>query len=89
MVSYHPLELGENRHCYWEYIFSGWRGRFQIPSFQSAIIVHLKDIVWKLTAYHINNSDPDHTHLKQQYQKNMKITSACPSKNNNEKEKDK
>ena len=28
--------------------------------------LYLKDMAWKRTAYHINNSDPGHTRLKQQ-----------------------
>ena len=32
-------------------------------------------------AYHINNSDPGHTRLKEQLKKNLKITFINPSKN--------
>ena len=31
-------------------------------------------------AYHINNSDPGHTRLKEQLKKNLKITFISPSK---------
>ena len=39
--------------------------------------LYLKDMAWKHTAYHIDNSDPGHIHL----QKNLKITFANTSKN--------
>ena len=39
--------------------------------------------------YHINNSDPGHTRLRQQLEKNLKITFASPSKNAVEKKKEK
>ena len=39
--------------------------------------------------YHIGNSDPGHMHLKQQLEKNMKITFTSPSKNSAEKEEKK
>ena len=45
-------------------------------------------ISWlKGMAYHINNSHPDHTCLKQQLEKNLKITLASPSRKSNKKEK--
>ena len=44
-------------------------------------------MAWKHTAYHINNSDPGDTRLKQQMEKNLKITFASQSKNDDEKEK--
>ena len=44
-------------------------------------------MAWKHTTYFINNSDPGHKHLKQQLEKNLKISVANPSKNDNEKEK--
>ena len=37
----------------------------------------------------INNSDPGHTHLKQQFDKNLKITFASPPGKGDEKEKEK
>ena len=40
----------------------------------------LKDIAWKHMAYHINYSDPGLTHLKQQFEKNMKLTFVSLSK---------
>ena len=53
-------------------------------------------MAWKLTAYlndsypehtaYINNSHPGHTRLKQQLEKNLKITFASPSKKGNKKE---
>ena len=49
----------------------------------------LKDIAWKHTTYHINNSDPRLAHLNQQLEKNMKTTFVCPSKNTDQKEKKK
>ena len=39
--------------------------------------------------YHIGNSDPGHMYLKQQLEKNMKITFTSPSKNSAEKEEKK
>ena len=41
----------------------------------------MKDMTWKHTADHINNSNSGHTRLKQQLYKNLKITFASPSKN--------
>ena len=41
------------------------------------------------TANNVNNSDHGHTHLKQQLEKNLKITSASPSKNAVERKKEK
>ena len=49
----------------------------------------LKDMGWKLTAYHIINSDPGHAHLKQHLDKILKITFAILSRKSNEKEKKK
>ena len=48
----------------------------------------LKDMALKHAACHINNSDPSHTRLKQQLDKNLKITFASPSKSAEEKKKD-
>lgn len=39
--------------------------------------------------YHIGNSDPGHMYLKQQLEKNMKITFTNPSKNSAEKKEKK
>ena len=44
----------------------------------------LKDMALKHMASHNNNSDSGHT----QSEKNMKITSVCPSKSTNKKEKE-
>ena len=44
-------------------------------------------MAWKYTVYYINNSNPDHTHLKQQLEKNLEITFATPSENHVEKGK--
>ena len=41
---------------------------------------------WKHTAY-IINSDPGHTHSKQQFDKTLKISFASLSRESNEKEK--
>ena len=41
------------------------------------------------TANNVNNSDHGHTHLKQQLEKNLKITSANPSKNTVQRKKEK
>ena len=41
----------------------------------------IKDMAWKHAAYHINNSSPGHTRLKQQSDENLKITFASPAKN--------
>ena len=41
----------------------------------------LKDIAWKHTAYHINNSNAGYTCLTQKLKKNMKTTFAYPSNN--------
>ena len=38
-------------------------------------------MTWKHMADHINNSNSGHTRLKQQLDKNLKITFASPSKN--------
>ena len=58
-------------------------------SLQLAIAVFfLKDMGRKHTAYHINNSDTDHTLWKQQLDKNLKITFASPSKDVVEKKKE-
>ena len=46
-------------------------------------------MVWKHIVYHINNSDPGYTRLKQQLEKNLKITFTSPSKNTTKKEKEK
>ena len=43
---------------------------------------------WKHTAYHINKSDPGRTPLKQQLDKNLKITLVSSSKNVLEKKKE-
>ena len=40
-------------------------------------------------AYHINYSDPGHTRLKQQLEKNFKTAFASPFKNSAKKEKKK
>ena len=43
---------------------------------------------WKHTAYHINKSDPGRNPLKQQLDKNLKITLVSSSKNTVEKKKE-
>ena len=43
-------------------------------------------MTWKLTAY-INNSDPGHSSLKQQLEKNLKIIFDSPSRKSIEKQK--
>ena len=43
----------------------------------------------KNTSYHITNSDPGHTRLKQQLEKKFKITFVSPFKKSDEKEKEK
>ena len=48
--------------------------------------ISLKDMTWKLTAY-INNSDPGHSSLKQQLEKNLKIIFDSPSRKSIEKQK--
>ena len=52
------------------------------------LLLILKDMDWKHTAYHINYSDPGHNCSKQQLDKNLKITFASPSKNVAEKKKE-
>ena len=47
----------------------------------------LKDMAWKHLVNHINNSDPGHTLLKQQLEKNLNKTFVSLSKKGNEKEK--
>ena len=44
---------------------------------------------WKLTAYHIINSDPGRMRSKQQLDKTLKITFASLSRKSDEKEKKK
>ena len=46
-------------------------------------------MVRKHTSYHINNSDPGHTRLKQQLEKNFKTTFTSTSKNALEKNEEK
>ena len=48
--------------------------------------ISLKDMTWKLTAY-INNSDPGHSSLKQQLEKNLKIIFDSPFRKSIEKQK--
>ena len=48
----------------------------------------LKDMGWKHMADHIINSDPGHTFSMQQFDKNLKLTFASPSKNTEEKKKE-
>ena len=48
----------------------------------------MKDMTWRYTTYHINKSNPGHTRLKQQLEKNLKITFASPFKNVVEKKKE-
>ena len=48
--------------------------------------LHFKVMAWKHIKYHINNSDPGHTCLKQQLEKNMKIIFASSSKKDGKKE---
>ena len=43
-------------------------------------------MAWKHIKYHINNSDPGHTCLKQQLEKNLKIIFASSSKKDGNKE---
>ena len=43
----------------------------------------------KYMAYHNYNCSPCHTHLKQQLEENLKVTSASPSRKSGEKEKEK
>ena len=51
-------------------------------SFQSAITLLLKEMAWK------HDSDPGHTSLKKQLEKNLKITFVSLSKRGNEREKE-
>ena len=43
---------------------------------------------WKHLADHIINSDPGHTFSMQQFDKNVKLTFASPSKSTDEKKKE-
>ena len=43
-------------------------------------------MAWKYMEYHINKSDPGHTPLKQQLEKNLKITFVNPCIKGNENE---
>ena len=49
----------------------------------------LKRMAWKHTTYHLNNSNPGHTRLKQQLEKILKIIFASASKNAVEKNEEK
>ena len=53
------------------------------------LCLFLKDTTWKHTTYHINNSNAGHTRLKQQLEKNLKLTFASSPKNAVEKNKEK
>ena len=55
---------------------------------QSCDFIGRSPIKHKLKSHH-SNSDPGHTRLGQQLEKNLKITFASPSKNTVEKKKDK
>ena len=64
----------------------------KIPDTLTSIRHHclsLKDTAWKHTTYHINNSNAGHTSLKQQLEKNLKLTFASSPKNAVEKNEEK
>ena len=75
----------------WQWRWFQWLKRKILDTLVSIChyCLSLKDIAWKQTAYHINNSDNGHTRLKQQSKKFLKITSVSLSKNIDEKEKNK
>ena len=91
MVSHHPAKFGGRNRCdSGDIMFSVAEEEDpRCSCFNRHCCLYLKDMVWKHTAYHINNSDPGHTDLKQQLEKNMKITFTSPSKKTTEKEKEK
>ena len=57
MVSHHPDKFGGHSRGGGD--FRWQRRRFQMLSPQSCL--SLKDMAWKHTAYHFNNSNPGHT----------------------------
>ena len=87
MVSHHLAKFGGHWHC-----GSGAMSLVaekEYSCFNPPLLFISKDTVWKHTPYHINDSDPGHTRLKQQLKKNLKITFASPPKNAAEKKKEK
>ena len=57
--------------------------------FNPPLLFILKEKPLKYTTYHINNSGPCCTCLKQQLEENLKVTSASPFRKSDEKEKEK
>ena len=55
--------------------------------FKHRYCLSLKDMAWNHTARHINNSDPGHTRLEQQLEKNLKMNLSSLSKSAVEKRK--
>ena len=89
MVSHHPEKSDGHRHCGSVYMIilvveeehSRW------SCFNHNYCLSLKDMTWKHTAYYINSSNLDHTCLKQQLERSLKITFASPSRKGDEKKK--
>ena len=89
MVSHHPEKFDGHRHCGSVYMIilvveeehSGW------SCFNHNYCLSLKDMTWKHTAYYINSSNLDHTCLKQQLERSLKMTFASPSRKGDEKKK--
>ena len=65
----------------WRIIFPVAEEDFKRSCFNLPLLLSIKDIAWKHTKYHIDNSDPGHRHLKQQLKKNLKTTFASSPKN--------
>ena len=89
MVSHHSEKFDGHRHCGSVYMIilvveeehSRW------SCFNHNYCLSLKDMTWKHTAYYINSSNLDHTCLKQQLERSLKMTFASPSRKGDEKKK--
>ena len=76
MVSQDAARFCDHRHCGsadMMFLVVEWQDS-TCPASIHHYCLSLKDMTWKHTACHNNNSDPGHTQLKQQLEKNLKIT---------------
>ena len=85
-----PAKYGAHRHCGSGdiMVLVAEDKDSRCSCFNSHYCLSVKDMAWSNTAY-INNSDPGLTRIKQQVEKNLKITFASPSRKSEEKEKEK
>ena len=90
IVSHHHAKFGEKNHYFSGDMFSvAEEEDSRCSNFNCQYCLSLKDMTWKHTARNINNCDPGHKHLKQQLEKNLKITLVSPSKKAVEKNEEK